>query len=601
MLEPQSRAAFADELRPPIGYELAQAVGTTFTLDLVSALTVPLSFAVGRFGKKDDDADVLSALRRTTDRIDVFAQTGQIRLGKSNDLTTLLEPMIHPVAPKRGGLFHPKVWLLEYQSGSDHQYRMLCASRNLTEDHSWDILLRLDGEPIDEPDEAVHQQNKPLVRFLRSLHRHTVNPMSSERSKRISSFASRIRRVRWDRLDGADPVFHYLDGQSTYDLNIRGTDGLIISPFVTDEQLESIRSGLRGKTTLLSLPDQLDRLQPSTLGGRLQPMILNEAANLTELNDEIGGEPVETGLSGLHAKALIIHNNHRSRVIVGSANATTHAYKSNVEMMVEFNLTQSQYGINSVIEALGDLVEKHPTAGGELVPDSESAQYRLEAYCRDLARSRFYIRCFDESPYGVRIWIDDSASTTLSRAEADNVTFRYRMMSPRLVESSAFPTTEESAIVHTSLQVTDISPFLEVTATDESNLEVRSVVLATIYDDIEDRRDIIIAQKLKDTDTLIRFLAQLLELEGFEGSQLISATTSSASASGFDLDHIAILEPFVQAVESKHEGLEQAKRIIDGIRRLDSKRESPVLDDSIEELWGNVWDAYLILKRTQES
>ena len=175
------------------------------------------------------------------------------------------------------------------------------------------------------------------------------------------------------------------------------------------------------------------------------------------------------------------------------------------------------------------------------------------------------------------------------------------MMSPRLVESSAFPTTEESANVHTGHEVTNISPCLEVTATDESNLEVRSIVLATIYDDIEDRRDIIIAQKLKDRDTLIRFLAQLLELEGFEGSQLMSTTTGSAAASGYDLDHIAILEPFVQAVESKHEGLEQAKRIIDGIRRLDSKRESPVLDDSIEELWGNVWDAYLILKRTQES
>lgn len=600
MLEPQSRAAFADVLRPPIGYELAQAVGTTFTLDLVSALTVPLSFAGSRFGKKDEEADVLSALRRATDRIDVFVQTGQIRLGRSNDLTTLLEPMIHPVAPKRGGLFHPKVWILEYQSGSDFTYRMLCASRNLTEDHSWDILLRLDGEAIDEPDEDVYQQNKPLIRFLRSLPRHTVNPLSSDRSDRISKFASRIRRVRWERLDGADPVFHFLDGQATYDLDIQGTDGLIISPFVTGEQLATTRSGLRGTTTLLSRPDQLDRLQPSTLDGRLKPMVLNEAANFTELNPENSVDPVETGLSGLHAKALIIHDNHRARVIVGSANATTHAYARNVEMMVEFNLRQSQYGIDSVVSALGDLAEPYPTEGGELVPDSESAQYRLESYCRELARSRFYIRCFDESPYGVRVWVDDSASATIARAEAENVTFRYRMMSPNLVESSAFPTTEDTANSHTGLDVTDISPFLEVTATDDANLEISSIVLATIYDDIEDRRDIIIAQKLKDTDTLIRFLAQLLELDGFEGSQLISTTTGSAVTRGYDLNDIALLEPFVQAVESKHEGMEQAKRIIDAIRLLDAKRESPVLDDSIEELWGNVWGAYLILKRTQE-
>ena len=44
MLEPQERRQLLDSLRPPSGYSLDFAVGTTYSLDLLALLTAPLAF-----------------------------------------------------------------------------------------------------------------------------------------------------------------------------------------------------------------------------------------------------------------------------------------------------------------------------------------------------------------------------------------------------------------------------------------------------------------------------------------------------------------------------------------------------------------------------
>ena len=44
MFEPGQRRLLHDTLRPPEGYGFDCAVGTTFTLDLLALLSVPLAF-----------------------------------------------------------------------------------------------------------------------------------------------------------------------------------------------------------------------------------------------------------------------------------------------------------------------------------------------------------------------------------------------------------------------------------------------------------------------------------------------------------------------------------------------------------------------------
>src|ERR1022692_2852968 len=75
VLEPQERVLFTEALRPPEGYELSWAIGTTYTLDLVAALAAPLAFALFDWQQDDarpsapDPVPLLEALRRHAGRL----------------------------------------------------------------------------------------------------------------------------------------------------------------------------------------------------------------------------------------------------------------------------------------------------------------------------------------------------------------------------------------------------------------------------------------------------------------------------------------------------------------------------------------------------
>src|SRR3954466_8109261 len=102
VLPPDARAILSDLLRPPVGAELVQAVGTTFTVDLVTALAVPLSFASRDLGSIPDPIGVMEAVRSTADRIDVFYQAGQAAVPpQASDVLAFLEPVLHPVTAPR--------------------------------------------------------------------------------------------------------------------------------------------------------------------------------------------------------------------------------------------------------------------------------------------------------------------------------------------------------------------------------------------------------------------------------------------------------------------------------------------------------------------
>lgn len=62
MLEPDSRSLLSDLLRPPAGFQLSHAVGTSFTMTLEAALSIPLAFAGAV--EVDDEVGILGAVRR---------------------------------------------------------------------------------------------------------------------------------------------------------------------------------------------------------------------------------------------------------------------------------------------------------------------------------------------------------------------------------------------------------------------------------------------------------------------------------------------------------------------------------------------------------
>ena len=208
MLAPDSRALLLDALRPPPGHSLDRAVATTYTLDLETALMVPLAFAGFRFDEEQDPIEVMEALREMGGRVDIFCQAGAIAAGRwPSDLMALLENVVREVGrPRPGHIFHPKVWVLRFLDRSQEpSYRLLVLSRNLTADRSWDTILWLDGRPQDLPVPG----NAPLAQFVAALPGLTRTRLPLDRRAALTALAGELERVRWDLPPGVREVrFH---------------------------------------------------------------------------------------------------------------------------------------------------------------------------------------------------------------------------------------------------------------------------------------------------------------------------------------------------------------------------------------------------------
>ena len=234
MLDPRDRSLLLDSLRPPLGYRLDEAIGTSYTLDLLALLTAPLAFTY--FDWEDDDGQpsadplaLLEAVRRHSERIHLFCQAGAIKLPPAGrPLIAYLEKNVIEVqSPNSEGIFHPKVWFLRYLPSDETEpirYRLLCLSRNLTFDRSWDTVLVLDGELTERKN--AFARNHPLGNFVRALPKMAVQPVSKKLMKTIAGFEREVRRVAFEVPKGFDSSRLCSRGRArTRGARVRGRSG----------------------------------------------------------------------------------------------------------------------------------------------------------------------------------------------------------------------------------------------------------------------------------------------------------------------------------------------------------------------------------------
>jgi hypothetical protein len=118
MFEANQRQNFLDLLRPPAGYRLESAIGTTYSLDFV-ALTAALLALVDAETESDESStkhiDSLHAITRLADRVRVFVNRGQISGPRQVSRVTVLYDRIVQEVCLPEGCFHPKVWVTHYR------------------------------------------------------------------------------------------------------------------------------------------------------------------------------------------------------------------------------------------------------------------------------------------------------------------------------------------------------------------------------------------------------------------------------------------------------------------------------------------------------
>ncbi len=373
-----------DEFRPPSGFRLDRAIGTTYSLDLISLLAAALSMVFYQAENREDvfenPIQGVEAVQRVKDKLVIFCQKARISVpAASSYLFSFLEDLVVEAEPKLGkGVFHPKIWVLRFENDeSEIIYRFICLSRNLTYDRSWDAIVTLEG-PLRQDRKMGFGQNRPLSNFLEYLPELASQQVNDDQKKLIEKIGSEIRRVEFEPPRPFEGKIKFMPSgikgyrKIDFDNNSRT---LVMSPFISPKVLEKI--GGKRNNILISRGGSLDKIKEDEIKN------LKKRFEIYQVDEDIGDEEEreEEILSGLHAKVYIQEKGFDAEVAIGSSNATSPAFRGdNIEFMVGFVGKKSKVGINKLMAdergSYREFLRPYTEAG--IVSEEERVQKELE-------------------------------------------------------------------------------------------------------------------------------------------------------------------------------------------------------------------------------
>lgn len=599
MLSPRDRTLLLQSLRPPDGYRLDRAIGTSFSLDLLALLTAPLAFTFFDWEDVDgrpssDPLALLEAVRRHAERITIFCQSGGIHVpNKPQALIAWIERSVIEVrAPNPEGVFHPKVWVLRFLAAEGSpSYRLLCLSRNLTFDRSWDTALVLDGEP----GRRVIAKNRPLSEFVAALPDLAVHPVPDEQRQGVRAMANDLQSVQWEVPTGFEGLEFFplgFDGRPGRPLPFQPRGLVVVSPFLSAGVLDELTREGRRACTIVSRPEELQRLPENLLSRFDEHLVLAPEAD-PEGEDE-NTEPDSDRLVGLHAKLFIEDDGWNAHVWVGSANATHAAFHRNVEFLVRLDGKKSLCGTQAFLDGNGsgrrgfrELLE--PWQRLELEPDPE--QVRIESVERELDRlvdaiTRRKLRAeISESPQGYAVRI-----LGLPRSEpiSEHVMELTWATTVRAEQARPLAPSGDEVVLFPSMALESLTCFFafEITWKEPGLNRARSFVLKLPTSGMpQDRNDRLLRGLLQNRDQVLRLLWLLLSSEGITTEQVSELTQAGEGSGGSrrGSSDLPLLESMLRALEREPERLDDVERLVSDLSRTEEGRA--LLPDGFEAIW----------------
>ena len=592
MLQPDDRKFLAELLEAPDGYRLEHAIATTFTLDLTALLTVPLGFSGTDLMIGTNKLALLQSVQQYASKIDVFFQGGMLKVPqKNNSLLAFLEPTVHPVGPPTNGyLFHPKVWVLRYSaleqdadSEKKSKFRLICGSRNLTFDRSWDAAITLDGEERNRR----YAYNNPLCEFLGTLPSR-ADGLTPERQQQMDETISQLNFVEWEKPRGVVDTNEWLQfhifGQFTTKVPDRsGNRILVVSPFVNAAGL--MQFDTKSSLAIISRDTEIDGLDESAREwiANTSPnmFVLNDSAALWDIDDEEAG--ARWDLTGLHAKLYAFERGHYTHVLIGSANATDRGWGGNDEILVEIIGKKKDFGIDSFI---GDKTEfrkillEHSVGLPPTEDPEDDLRRQLENKIREFAGIAFTATVVGSDLDGWKQTVASAQPLSLSILDV-------------VIEFSLVTTPHDVQVLSNGEVLNQqwlldgiekITPFVTLTLRSK-NVHVSTVLLARMEGDPKDRLDRIIARQFENKEMFLQFVALLLASRGADGFGRIH--------DGFDVgggfsrdwmsDGAGLLEILLRSLSRSPEAVDEVGRLVERLRATSVGKD--VLPDGWEELW----------------
>ena len=632
MLGTRERTLLLENLRPPTGYHLRRAVGTSYTLDLIALLTAPLAFTFFDAHDKDgapvaDPVALLEALRRHAEKVTLFCQAGAIVLPRPEQaLLHYLEGSVINVQPQQeGGIFHPKVWVLNFESdGKPPIYRVLCLSRNLTFARAWDTCLCLEGRLARR--RRGFWRNKPFADLLLALPGLATRPISAELREDLVRMAYEVRRVDFQPPQPFTDfrVHHFgLWRKRGWDFPSGGRS-LVVSPYLVGSVVRKLVHN-HGLDVLISRPEAFEEVVRQS-GSQALPQtcyVLSPRADLDTLEareegaEEANGHPPnkdQLELTGLHVKLFLFENGREARLFTGSANATVAAFQLNVEVLVELVGSTKDCGIESLLGSADDpklqtlrslLQEYQPPDPLEPPDDTKrNLERRADRLARIFGAAPLTATVCDvdegqrwdmtlcaelpEIPAGaeVRVW-----PATLSPEAALRIDGPAG--EPGESDRPADPAHPVASFRRLSFEALTAFFAFEVSLQEGSHqARKRFVVTVELVGAPENRKERLLRSLLKDRGRVLRLLFLILMDEGADVSAFIQAARrdDSAAAGSFGgWDQTALLEALLRSLSRNPERIDQAARLIADLRSTPEGED--LLPERLNEIWKPVWAA----------
>ncbi|MDY0151950.1 MAG: phospholipase D family protein [Candidatus Cloacimonas sp.] len=579
MFKPSSdRLDYSQILAPPAGYETVFAVGTTYSLDLDALIGACIALGLSEStdsALKDNPLYLLEALRKTSDKLIIFCEAGQIKApGMSNKLHLLLEKMVVEIVMQDRKSFHPKLWVVKYENAvKDTLYRCVVLSRNLTFDRSWDVSVCIEGKPVSA---ANSDKTKPLSDFLIALTKHVNrSDMDKTKKKSLSSLSTELQNVEFQLESKIYTDFSFCPvGISGYSKAQSGlfksyNEMLIISPFLSSKivsEFNTLALTSSQPNTLITRKTELAKLKPEDVSRFnlyvMKDMVIDGEESLSE------GDNDDKQSQDIHAKLYLKTKYSDSELYIGSLNATLNAVNGNIEFMLKLtgkrrNLNvqafkQDIFGTddrNSPFERVELKSEAEPPA-----PDTENLDVIIKAICR-LISSAKVLESGDQ--YSVEL-------SFTGYHQSDNV-FISPLMKPSMEQNLA------AAIRFDNLDLLQLSEFYIIRVTGAETSLRRVIKIDT--ENMPDNRESMIANSIiRNKGDFIIYITFILS-----DNYLISMLENTNQAGSYKLDHQApvpaLYEKMLKTAAHAPGKLDEIKQILELITD-DSK-----IPDGFKELY----------------
>lgn len=626
MLGTRDRTLLLEGLRPPTGYRLRRAVGTSFVLDLMALLSVPLAFTY--FDVHDEEGEptsnpvaLLHALRLHAKKVSIFCQAGAIGVPHPNQpLLTFIESSVIPVVPRQeGGIFHPKMWVINFEADDGPPiYRVVCLSRNLTFARAWDTCLILEGRLANAREDFPH--NQPIAEFLRSLPQLATQAIADDLAADIARMSAEICRVDFKAPSPFERfrVHNFGLGNPRSLPFPNGGRGLVISPFLTAGALANFVNNY-GLEVLISRPESIAGVFNRSGCGVLPEkcFVLSPGAGLDARESETGDPEVDVEgpsfgedrieLTGLHAKLYLFDKGWKSHLFVGSANATGAAFHQNVEVLIELIGRRKDCGIDAMLgsdddprhDSLLALLQEFslPVKNGN-VPESPELEWEAERLAYSLGATQLTASATAaESDRGWDISLTGQLPPIPDGARIKAWPSTLTAESAKVISAPPYCNSELATYKGLSLEALTRFFVFEVLLWDgETEVQKQFSVVVDLVGAPQDRIDFITQKLLSDRRRVLQLI--FLILAGNADLQEVMPTSGHfRAASGRSLGNretATLLESLLQGLDRDPDQIDEIDRLITSLAKTPQGKD--LLPDGLEQIWEPVWQARQTLK-----